>query len=87
METPRDKSIGAQMHLASQALRRRMHHRIHQLGHQCTMEQLSIPKVFWIGFFRRRGSNLYFRWQHTKLCFKIFGKLTHMPKVIFAGQS
>jgi len=44
-KTPRDKSIGAQMHLASQALRRRMHHRIHKLGYQCSMEQLSILEV------------------------------------------
>ena len=45
MKTPRDNSIGAQMNLASQALRRRMHNRIHQLGYQCTMEQLSILEV------------------------------------------
>jgi len=45
METPRDKSIGAQMHLAFQVLRRRMHNRIHQLGYHCTMAQLSILEV------------------------------------------
>jgi MarR family transcriptional regulator for hemolysin len=45
MKTPRDNSIGAQMHLASQALRRRMHNRIHQLGYQCTMEQLAVLEV------------------------------------------
>jgi len=44
-KTPRDKSIGAQMHLGFQVLRRRMHNRIHQLGYQCTMEQLSVLEV------------------------------------------
>jgi len=33
------------MHLGFQVLRRRMHNRIHQLGYQCTMEQLSILEV------------------------------------------
>ena len=45
METPRDKSIGAQMHLASQLLKRRMHQRIHKLGYKVTMEQLSVLEV------------------------------------------
>lgn len=45
METPRDKSIGAQMHLASQALRRRMHNRIQQMGFCTTMEQLGVLEV------------------------------------------
>ena len=45
MKTPRDKSIGAQMHLASQLLRRRMHHRIHELGYKITIEQLAILEI------------------------------------------
>ena len=45
MKTPRDSSIGAQMHLASQVLRRRMHNRIHQLGYNTTMEQLAVLEV------------------------------------------
>ena len=45
MKSPREKSIGAQMHLASALLRRKMHAKIHELGHTSTMEQLSVMEV------------------------------------------
>ena len=45
MKTPRDKSIGAQMHIASALLRKKMHAKIHKLGHDSTIEQLSVLEV------------------------------------------
>lgn len=45
MKTPRDNSIGAQMHIASQLLKKRMHHRIQQLGLKITIEQLGVLEV------------------------------------------
>ena len=45
MTTPRDKSIGAQMHIASSLLRRRMNARIQQTKHDITIEQLSILEL------------------------------------------
>lgn len=45
MNTPRDKSIGAQMHIATQLLKRRMQHRIQKLGLNITIEQLGLLEV------------------------------------------
>lgn len=45
METPRDKSIGAQMHIATQLLRKRMQHRIQSLGYKITIEQLGLLEM------------------------------------------
>lgn len=45
METPRDKSIGAQMHIASQLLKKKMHRRIHELYQNITIEQLAILEI------------------------------------------
>lgn len=45
MKTPRDNSIGAQMHIASSLLKRKMHAKIHSLGHKTTLEQMSILEM------------------------------------------
>lgn len=45
METPRDKSIGAQMHIASQLLKKRMHRRIHEFNRNITIEQISVLEM------------------------------------------
>jgi len=41
-DNPRDRSIGAQMAIASQLLRRKHYHAIAEAGHKITLEQLAI---------------------------------------------
>lgn len=45
METPRDKSIGAQMHIASQLLKKKVHRRIHEFNRNITLEQIVVLEM------------------------------------------
>lgn len=45
METPRDKSIGAQMHIASQLLKKKIHRRIHVYNRSITIEQIEVLEI------------------------------------------
>ena len=45
MKSPREKSIGAQMAVALQLMKRKNHHAIVEAGHRITMEQLAILEM------------------------------------------
>ncbi len=45
METPRDRSIGAQMHIASQLLKKKLHRRMHEINDHITIEQISVLEM------------------------------------------
>ena len=44
-KTPRDKSIGAQMAIALQLMKRKNHQAIAKIGHKITMEQLIVLEI------------------------------------------